>query len=83
MVKLREEIERWKAKAEFFLNNKINAFIIDTSDNYYFCNIVSLDKDYIYVKHFDGKKIGNNERILWFDIVKFDEYKEKEGQNGN
>jgi len=77
MEKVRETIERLKGKAEIFLKNDTRAFIVDTSDNYYFCHILVIGEDYLYVQHFTGKKKFEKERILWFDIIKFEEYVEK------
>lgn len=76
--KVKDKIERLKGKADIFLKNNIKAFIVDTSDNYYFCHIISVGEDYLYVEHFSGKKKGERERIVWFDIVRFDEYEKKE-----
>ncbi|KKK99009.1 hypothetical protein LCGC14_2637060, partial [marine sediment metagenome] len=45
-------------------------------DNYYFCDILLFGEDYLIVQHFTGKKTGEKERILWYDIIKFEEYKE-------
>lgn len=72
-----EQIERLKGKANFFLMNSIKTFIVDTSDDYYFCEILSMDDNYIYVEHFTGKHQGEKDRILWFDIIKFEEYEER------
>ena len=73
-----EQIERFKGKANFFLMNSIKTFIVDTSDDYYFCKILSTDDNYIYVEHFTGKHKGEKDKILWFDIIKFEEYEERE-----
>jgi len=77
MDKVKETIERLKGKADVFLKNNTRAFIIDTVDNYYFCYILVVGEDYLYVQHFTGKKKAEKERILWYDIIKFEEYKEK------
>ena len=74
MEKIKDKIERLKGKAEIFLKNNTKVFIIDITNNYYFCDINSIDEDYIYVKNFAGKRKGEEERILWFDIIKFEEY---------
>ena len=78
MENVKEMVKRFKGKAEVFLKNNTRAFIIDTSNNYYFCDILVVGEDYLYVKHFTGKKKLEKERILWYDIIKFDEYDEKE-----
>lgn len=75
---IQDKIERLRAKADIFLKDNLKAFIIDTAENYYFCYIVFVGHNSIYVQHFDGKKKGENERIFYPDIIRFDEYKEKE-----
>jgi len=76
---LREKIERWKIKAEDFLKENVKAFIVDINDTYYFCNIIFVGDICIHIQHFKGNKKFEKERIYWADIVKFEEYKEKEG----
>jgi len=80
METVKEKIERFKGKAAIFLKNNTNAFIVDTSDDYYFCRVVLIDEDYLYVKHFTGKHEGEKDKILWFDIIKFEEYEERVGE---
>ncbi len=80
METVKDKIERLKGKAEIFLKNNTKAFIIDIEDNYYFCHIILVDEDYLYVKNFTGKKKGEEEKIVWFDIIKFEEYQEKESE---
>ncbi len=77
METIKEKIERTKAKAELFLKKDIKVFIVDTLDNYYWCDILSVGEDYLFVQHFTGKKKFEKERILWLDIIKFEEYKEQ------
>jgi len=79
METVKDKIERLKGKAEIFLKNNTKAFIVDIDDNYYFCDILLVGEDYLYVKHFTGKKKGEKERIVWFDIIKFEEYQERGG----
>lgn len=78
---LRDKIERWKIKAESFLDNNIKAFIVDINDQYYFCNIIFVSDDSIHVKSFTGKLKGETSRIFWSDVVKFKEYEEREVKN--
>ena len=78
MDTVKEQVERFKGKANVFLKNNIKAFIVNTSDDYYFCYILSIDEDYIYVEHFTGKHLGEKDKILWFDIIKFEEYEDRE-----
>ena len=77
MENIKEKVERMKAKAELFLEKDIKVFIIDTLNNYYFCDILLVGEDYLFVQHFTGKKKFEKERILWFDIIKFEEYREE------
>lgn len=78
METVKEQIERFKGKATIFLKNDIKAFIVNTSDDYYFCYITNIDENYVYVKHFTGKHEEEEDKILWFDIIKFEEYEERE-----
>jgi len=73
---IRQKIERWKIKAEAFLKNDTKAFIIDVTDQYYFCEIIFVGEDCIHVQGFKGKLNGEKSRIYWSDVVKFEEYKE-------
>jgi len=76
---IREKIERWKIKAEDFLKENIKAFIVDINDTYYFCYIMFVGDSCLHVQHFKGKKKAEKEKIYWADVIRFDEYKEKEG----
>lgn len=82
MEMIKEKIERWKLKADMFLKNNIKAFIVDTSDNYYFCTIDKLGDLYLFVNSFAGQRKGNRDRIMWIDILRFDEYK-KDNHKGD
>ena len=75
---MKERIERIKAKAEIFLKDNIKTFIVDTSDNYYFCYILLVGDNSIHVQHFTGKKMYEKVRIFYPDILKLEEYKENE-----
>ena len=75
---IKDKIERWKVKADIFLKNDTKAFIIDTSNNYYFCEILFVGEDCIHVQGFAGKLKSEKSRIYWADILKFEEYKEEE-----
>lgn len=77
METAKDKVERYKGKAEVFLRNNTKAFITNSAKDYFFCYIILIGEDYLYVQHFTGKKSGEKERILWFDITKFEEYEEK------
>lgn len=80
---IKERIERYKIKAEVFLENNIKAFIVDVEDTYYFCNIIFVGDKKIYIQHFKGKKKDEKERLFYVDIVKLVEYKDKEEVRNN
>lgn len=75
---LRITIERNKIKAESFLKNDIRAFIIDINQTYYFCDIIFIGDEGIHIQNFKGPRKLEKERIFWEDIIKFEEYKERE-----
>ena len=55
---IKEQLERLKEKAEYFLENNIKAFIKDKYDNYYFCDILIVGETHLYIQNFAGKRIG-------------------------
>ena len=61
---IRETIERFKIKAEDFLKNNIKAFIIDVNDTYYFCDIILVGDEGVYIQNFKGVRKGEKERIF-------------------
>ena len=71
------ETEKIKEKARIFLKNDLKVFIKDSYDNYYFCLIDYIDEDWILVKNFGGNREGEKTRILYIDIERFEEYKER------
>lgn len=74
---IREKIERLKVKSEIFLNNNTKAFIKTISNDYYFCNILIVGEDYLYIYSFTGKRKGEKDRLIWTDISEIFEYKEE------
>ena len=75
---IRDKVERLRIKAELFLNSNIKAFIKDTNNTYYFCDILTIGEAFVYVQNFKGQRQGVKERIFWSDIIIFEEYKEME-----
>lgn len=74
---LMEKVERMKAKAELFIKEDICAFIIDTDNNYYFCDILLVGENYITFRDFVGKRKGEKTTLLWLDVRDIEEYKEE------
>lgn len=74
---IRNKIERWTIKAEAFLKNNTKAFIVDINNTYYFCDILFVGEDGVYVYNFKGQRAGEKENIFWADVERLDEYREK------
>lgn len=72
---LREKIERFKIKAERFLDQDV--FITDINNAFYFCVITFIGEDFIDVDCFAGTLEGIKSTIYFEDIVKFEKYKER------
>lgn len=75
---IRETIERWKIKAEIFLNNNIKAFIVDIYDSWYSCDIIFVGDVFLVIRNFDGEDIGKEKKLYWTDVMRFEEWKGKE-----
>lgn len=74
------KVDGIKEKAIFFKNNKINAYIKDVYDNFYFCNILEVSDIEIKIYNFSGKRIGSEDNILLIDIIpdSFKKYEKRE-----
>ena len=75
---IRIKIERWKIKAEDFLKNNIKAFIVDTNNTWYSCEIVLVGDVSLLIKNFEGDNIDIKQKIYWADVIRFEEYNKKE-----
>ncbi len=73
---IKDKAERIKAKAEIFLKNKTKTFIVDSFDNYYFCDIISVEEDYLIVLGFAGRRKFERDKIYFVDVLRLEEYKE-------
>lgn len=69
-----DEATRNKEKAQIFLKNKTQIFLVDINRSYFFSEIQSIDDDYVYLVDFTGKRKGEENKILWLDIIKLVEY---------
>ena len=76
MEKVINKIERLKVKAELFLSKNIKAFIKSYSNDFYFCDLLSIGEDYLFIQDFTGKRKGEKNRLLWVDIEEIEEYRE-------
>ena len=76
MEMVKDKVERYREKAQIFLDEDIRAFIITENGDWNYCDIVLVTDKYVYVEHFAGNRNGTKDRIFFIDILKFDEYKE-------
>ncbi len=74
---IKEKIERFILKAELFLKNDTRIFIIDVKDNYYWADLLFVGEDTVRFQCFSGKLTGEKITLLWVDVVKFEEYKDR------
>lgn len=71
-----ERIDRLKEKAEYFLENNVKAFIKDSANNFYFCDLLVVGETHLLVENFSGQREGKKSQILWLDVEVFSEYRE-------
>lgn len=74
---LRQKLERYILKAEMFLKNDTRVFIVDINDDYYWADLIFVGEEKVTFQCFSGKLAGEKRTLLWFDVVKFEEYKER------
>ena len=74
-IDIKIKIERWKDKAEYFLQNDIRCFIKTLDGGFYSADILTVGDSFILVEDFiKNRKV----KIYWFDVLFFDEYKNEE-----
>lgn len=74
-----KDIEMIKEKAKIFFKLKKKAFISTDHNDYYFCEILNAeDEDYISIESFEGKRRGEKDLVLWWDIKDIQEYRDRE-----
>ena len=83
MENIKDKVERIKEKADLFLKNQIPIFIENIYGDYFFCEIIKINSDYLIVKNFTGKRKYETDKIYFLDIIKLDEYKEEEKEDEN
>ena len=71
---IRNKIERWKLKAELFLEKNIKAFIVDIKNTYYWCDIIFVGENKITIQPFRNGKQLEKKLLFWVDIIEFEEY---------
>lgn len=79
MDKVKENIERWKLLADLFIKNNTPAFIKDINGDLHFCTIILNGEEALEIENFaPDQRAGKRERVYWFTIQEFEEYKNKE-----
>lgn len=73
-----EQGKEIRERAQFFLNNKIKAFLKDNFNSYYWGYIVQINDLGIKIKNEEGKRLGKYDFILWCDLRLLIKYKEIE-----
>ena len=77
MDTIKEMIERWKATAEIFLKTDVKVFIKDSSNNYYFADILLVGEDTITIQCFGPpQKKDLKFTLYWPLITELKEYAE-------
>ena len=75
---IKEKSERWKATAEIFLKQNIQAFIKDTSDNIYLCDILFVGEDSLTVQCFAPSQRKDRKIVLYYPLItRMEEYREE------
>ena len=77
-IDIKTKIDRWRGKAELFLNEDIKCFIKTLDGGFHSADILFVGQNVLDIYDFIKKE---NFRIYWLDIILFEEYKE-EGENG-
>ena len=75
---IREKIERFKLKAEQIISENKRAFIIDSNNTWFFCNLLIVGENKLMFNPFKGNNSGENVQKYWADIIKLEEYRENE-----
>ena len=79
MDNVKDKVERWKLLADVFMKNNSKIFIKKINGDLHFCNIFIIEDDSITIDNFAPvQRKGKREKIWWFEIEEFEEYKEKE-----
>ena len=75
---MRDKIERIKIKAERLDKEEKRIFIIDINNSYIFADILIIGETNLMVKAFKGNYYDENHQIAWEDILRLEEYKERQ-----
>lgn len=69
METVKDKIERIKETAEILLKNNVRAFVKDTSDNLYFCDILLVGEDSICILCFAPPQRVGKKFTLYYPLI--------------
>ena len=72
-IDINTKIERWKSKAELFLENDIRCFIKTIDGSYHSADILFVGENWVSIYDFVKK---SNFRVFWLDVLLFEEWEE-------
>ena len=73
-IDIETKIERWRAKAELFLENNTKCFIKTIDGSFHSADILFVGLNSLEIYDFVKKE---KFRIYWLDVLLFEEWKEK------
>jgi len=73
-ISIEYKIKRWIDKAKYFLQNDIKCFLKTLNGGYHSASILLVGERFILIDDFIKKE---KFKIYWFDVILFEEYKEK------
>ena len=73
-IDIKTKIERWRSKAEVFLENDIKCFIKTIDGSFHSGDVLLVGQNWIAVNDFIKKE---KFRVYWLDMLLFEEYKER------
>ena len=77
-INIETKIERWRDKAQLFLDEDIKCFIKTLDGGYHSADILLVGQNSLEIYDFSKKE---KFRIYWLDIILFEEFKEKRDKN--
>jgi len=72
-IDIKTKIDRWRSKAEVFLENDIKCFIKTIDGGYHSAKVSFVGMNWLVIDDFIKKE---KFKIYWLDILLFEEYKE-------
>ena len=73
-IDIKTKIDRWRNKAEVFLENKIKCFMKTIDGSFHSADVLLVGDNWLVIYDFVKKE---KFRVWWLDVLLFEEYKEK------